>query len=444
MLDRITKKVFLIIFIATLVVPLLLTNFKPNVVSELENRTLTKFPELYDSEGRKNEKYIKDFETWFNDNIGLRKELFAVNSKMQYDLFDNSAIEDVSIGDDGWLYYTRENNAKIASGEYPDFEEEILKEICNRQIVIKNRLSSQGIEYVLFLPPSKISIYPEYLKGNFEIIKTPVDVLADYIEANSDIKVIRLKEALLEEKVQTDKLLYFKTDTHWNAYGSYIAYKQIIKKLSEWNLIDTFPAEVEFLELSSMHDLTTMMVKNDQKYYEEAITNYQILAPAAIEIEEGARYNYIQQYVTDRNIRRGDYYENIDQDLPSFAVFGDSMFMDCLEPLMAENCSSLTCIWDYNITQEMIDGIKPDIVFSEMTERCLSSLRYTSDDFIKIQINVSNENILDITYCDFGRYSKMWFPAWSEADGQDDLMWYEPERSDEWTWHVSIDLNNHK
>lgn len=37
----------------------------------------------------------------------------------------------------------------------------------------------------------------------------------------------------------------------------------------------------------------------------------------------------------------------------------------------------------------------------------------------------------------------MWFPFWSDENGQDDLVWYEAERIDEWTWYAAVDLNAH-
>lgn len=441
MFDRILKSVFSAAFVIMLLVPLLCTNLKPNAVSEIENRSLANFPELYDQEGNKNDNYISEFEVWFNDNIGLREQMFSMNSIIQYDIFNHSSNDKVEIGTDGWLFYTDENNTKIASGEYPNFGEEELRDICNKQIEIQKGLAAQGIEYVLFFPPSKVSVYPEYLRGDFEVRQTPADILADYLEENSDIKVIRIKPALLAEKEQTDDLLYFKTDTHWNAYGAYVAYKEIIEALNKWGIIDTEPVDVDFVRDSSMRDLTAMMLKDNEKYYENSTLNYEIINPTATIIQEGDTYSAIQMYVSGSSAKRGNYYENINKELPSFVVFGDSMFMEWMEPLMAENCSALTCIWDYDITQEMINIVKPDVVFYEMTERELNFMGEFNSYFSN-SVHIEGDR-LDITYCDFGQYKKMWFPVWSDENGQDDIAWYQAERTDEWTWHVSVDLNKH-
>lgn len=442
---NVEKKLFSVIFVVMLVIPLLSTNLKPNMVSKSENRALASFPQLYDSEGNINKNYVNQFENWFNDNVGLRDFFFGTNSKIQYDLFNNSAVSDVVVGRDGWLFYNKSNNMQIASNEYPGLDEGDLQIICNRQVEIKNRLADMGIEYILFLPPSKVSIYPEYLNGNFSITKTPVDIVADYLQAHSDIKVIRLKEALLEEKdMNPEALLYYKTDTHWNAYGAYVAYKEMVKTMQNWGIVATDPAEVNFNEDSWLHDLMGTMVNDNEKYYEESLTStYSILEPKAHQIADGEKYSFIQNYIQSKFIRRADYFVNENLEAPVFLVFGDSMFMDFLVPIMAENSSAIVGIWSYDISEEIINCVKPDVVFSELTERELASLENTSEEFVQSKIFVDDSKLV-VKFCDFGEYENMWFPIWSEENDKDDIVWYTAQRDDEWHWKVEVDLNAHK
>ena len=50
---------------------------------------------------------------------------------------------------------------------------------------MQKRLNEKGIEYVVILPTSKVSIYPEYLRiGKGKVIETPVNLVADYLEKN--------------------------------------------------------------------------------------------------------------------------------------------------------------------------------------------------------------------------------------------------------------------
>ncbi len=195
-----TKKVIAAIFLAMLYLPLVFINHIPNKVSELEKRSLANFPVFSTHEGKLASGIRSSFENWLNDNIGFRDLFVSVYSNIQYNIFGRSPNSMVELGKDGWMYYTQDRNLKIASGEYVLLQKE-LESILKQQQRINDKLKSQGIEYVLVLPPSKVSIYPEYIRsGDYQVRETPVDQLAQYIQTHSDIKVIPLKQALLEAK----------------------------------------------------------------------------------------------------------------------------------------------------------------------------------------------------------------------------------------------------
>ena len=82
-------------FMAMLIVPLMATDLRPGVVSEIENRTLKPFPALFDADGGRNRDLISGFEGWFDDHIGFREEMFTLNARIQYDLFHSSGSERV-------------------------------------------------------------------------------------------------------------------------------------------------------------------------------------------------------------------------------------------------------------------------------------------------------------------------------------------------------------
>lgn len=439
------KKVFILLFAGMLLVPMLLTNFTPNVESKIEKRMLANFPSFQDEAGNKNPNFLRDFENWFNDNVGLRQSLFEANSHVEYDLFNSSAIKKVTVGKEGWLYYTEGSNLEIAAGQYPGLEEKDLEILCKKQCLIRDVLAEQGIDYVLFLPPSKVSIYPEYIRGDFSVRETPVDLVADYLEAHSDLKVVRMKDSLLKEKETSDELLYFKTDTHWNAAGTYVAYKELVKKLNEWGLIDGGPTEVQLIREDTIRDLSKMLVTDYENYLENAYSAYEVLEPTATHVETGEIWQGIQDYVQKYDIYEGHYFVNKKQDQPSALVFADSMFMGWMQELLAENCSAMTGIRDCEIRQELIDLIHPDIVFSEITERSLNILGNYSADLIQTSAKVDKDTeTMTVTFHDYGECPRMAFAVWSEKDDQDDLAWYEAERSDDMSWQITVDLNVHK
>ncbi|MGN0438029.1 MAG: hypothetical protein ACI4F4_05845 [Lachnospiraceae bacterium] len=381
MVNRVIKIVFCAVFFLVMLVPLVTVNTKSDVVSVTENRTLASMPDLRDEDGNWNKSFISQFESWFNDNVGLREQMLGINTTFQYDIFHSSPNNVVKVGKEGWLFYAGENNLKIASGTYPSFDEAVLYQICQEQIQVRDKLAKQGIEYVIVLFPSKVSIYPENLYGDFCVRTTPADELADYLEANSDLKVVRVKDRLLQAKEENDDLLFFKTDTHWNSYGCYEGYKEIIDDLNKWEISDTESVDTGYVEVESVRDLS-MLIANNEKYGEYGKIKNDIINPTGKAIKKGKQYDVIQEYVKMKGIRRGDYYRNKNKELPSFLLFGDSMFMDWMGPLLSQNCSELTAIWDYSISQELINELEPDVVFFEMTERNLNLLPAKQIEFV--------------------------------------------------------------
>ena len=51
---------------------------------------------------------------------------------------------------------------------------------------------------------------------------------------------------------------------------------------------------------------------------------------------------------------------------------------------------------------------------------------------------------LDLTLTGRADLSKVWFPVWSAADGQDDLCWYDAEKQADGTWTCRVPLANHQ
>lgn len=190
---------------------------------------LSPAPSLYNSKGNLDlPAYSKNYSSWLEKNIGYRSQMIDLRSFVAYKLLKFSPSEKVALGKDGWLFYTYDNNIEIAKESYPmsnlDYKDAALS-----LSKIKQSLNSQDIKYLMILPCSKVSIYPEYLAGNYQIVETPTDKLKYAIDKYTDIDCISLKDSLLAAK--TMGTLYYKTDTHWNGIGAWIGYKTIYDSL---------------------------------------------------------------------------------------------------------------------------------------------------------------------------------------------------------------------
>ena len=431
------------VFMLALVLPLLCVNFSPGTVSEAEQRTLNAFPALYKEDGSRNDQFWSQFQNWFNDNVGFREKLYVANKRMQYDLFNSSASERVAVGRDGWLYYAEQHNVDMAAGYFPDLTQKMLEEICAEQQAVADRLAGQGIEYVLLLAPSKTSIYPEYLRGDFQVRATPVDILADYLEEHSDLKVVRMKQALLEEKERTGEQLYYKTDTHWNMRGAYVGYLETIRCMKEWGILDGEAVEVEYEEITVIGDLMRMAAGSDEQYLESAPLQ-KIKHTKTYQMTEGETYEKFAAYAK-RNVATGlyGYFRNEGQGLPRILMSHDSFGNFLLAPL-AEHSAELAVMFERELSQELIDIVKPEVVIVEVTERLIPELWHSTQRLSQTPATIKvEEDWVDIYYQDGGLYEAMWVPAWSEENWTDDAKWYQASRIDEQTWHAKVDLANH-
>lgn len=358
---RFTKNtVVVLIFALALALPIFHTRLASGDFSEEEKRYLAPMPELVSAEGGINTSAGTQFKTWLEDHIGYRDFFVELSGKIKLDMFHQSPSTQVHVGKDGWYYYTLDENLEIAAGKYT-LTDEMLDDILFEHLAVRDKLKEQGIDYVIVLPTSKASIYPEYMRyGSGEVRRTPVDIVTDHLEQNSDLKVIRLKDALLDAKSQGQ--VYFKTDTHWTQFGAYIGYRRIIEKLNEWGLCDGGPVEVGLTAGEFVGEFGAMMGSRDLLGPEET-ENTEIIDPKAVNDAGSERYQQLFAAVESEDIHMSPYhYDNPSSDGPAVMIYGDSMFGGWNETeLLAENFSELTYVWDNNIRQSLLSLMQPDM-----------------------------------------------------------------------------------
>lgn len=182
------------------------------------------------------EKYPGAFEKYFDDHFGFRRSLIRWNSFAKVKWFGISPLASVVLGRDSWMFYRSD-----AVGDGISFDDykgirplspEGLERIRRNIERDRRKMAALGIVYILAIAPNKQTIYEEYLPKNIRRVHplTRFDQLMDYLHAHSSIEIIDLRKALKEAKHLHP--VYYKTDTHWNDYGAYVAYLQIMKHLS--------------------------------------------------------------------------------------------------------------------------------------------------------------------------------------------------------------------
>ncbi len=95
-------------------------------------------------------------------------------------------------------------------------------------------LKSLGKRLYIVIVPNKNSIYSNYMPesypmGSYRRIDQVVDALS-----SAGVNVIDTRESLLAAKAAyPQRALYYKTDTHWNNHGGFIAYQQIMNVIKK-------------------------------------------------------------------------------------------------------------------------------------------------------------------------------------------------------------------
>ena len=185
--------------------------------------------------------YFAGLEAYFCDHFGFRRRLIKWQNKIRNSVFHDQNSRRVLIGSDGWLYITDNQMIEHYRGT-AKFSQTELKNWKTLLEFHRDRLAKQGIKFMFVVAPDKHSIYPENVPDWLRPLhgESKLDQFITYMRENSTVSVLDLKPALLAAKKTIPT--YKKTDTHWNEFGAFIAYQELIRALSKQLPILEVPA----------------------------------------------------------------------------------------------------------------------------------------------------------------------------------------------------------
>jgi len=229
--------------------------------TSLENRNLAPFPEWRWSNVWQ---FFFKYQVYFDDRFAYRNELVEHVNKTKIKLFNKSAIPDqVTIGKEDWLFLSRKDYIAAASEVYT---EQQLDTIVLNLEVITRYFDNKGIKFYFMMIPLKDRIYPEFLPPlqRVETRNSKLDQIFDRLKNNNVIRSVNCKQELLVGKKV--KETFYKTDTHWNMFGTYIGYRKLMARLNEdFPVLQAYKPE-EFMVDSTIEfdgDLQKMFGFND-------------------------------------------------------------------------------------------------------------------------------------------------------------------------------------
>ncbi len=277
--------------------------------------------------------------------------------------------------DDNWLIYTGEISIQDYQNTIP-LNENQLETIHTNLQTLDDFLQSKGISLVVVIPPNKNTIYPEHMPDEIPVIGeiSRLDQVIDYQNGHNGVEILDLRQSLWNAKKLQQ--VYYSTDTHWNLYGAYIAYEEIINALHEqFPNLNPYPlANFEFLfQGNSGGDLeTTANINIAEKQYQLKFSNLD-----HVNIEE-----VIYAYNADKTSKPPvTTFINNDETLPDVFIYHDS-FSDNLKYYLPLNFHKTTFLYHlYNDLEfAQIESEDPDVLILEFTERYLAFLLYKLPD----------------------------------------------------------------
>ena len=361
---KIENIIYLILVFLILIFPIKKIDNKEIDINE--NRTLAKKSQLF-LENKINLNFGKEAEDWLSDHFYRRAFIIKENNKL--DKIIKGRIENnlAFLGKDDWIFYKGDNSI-LNYQNINLFSNEELNQIKNTLISRKKYFDKKKTKYYTIVIPDKNKIYgdryyPTYIKKINSIGRKQLQLYLKNL--NNNVSIIYPYENLLRESRKN--LIYWKNDTHWNSYGAYIGYLELMKEIKK-DFPDIQEVKEKDLILSKdshlKGDLSTFLFdvdkKMEKKYSNILYNNFSL---------KKRSFNYIKNdgkngIITESNKKY------------KVLVFRDS-FTISMVPYISQTFGKVNYVWSHNLNEyeDLINEYQPDIVIYESVERYIEELK---------------------------------------------------------------------
>jgi len=325
-----------------------------------ENRTMAPWPGRFDPQG---------IEAWFDDHFAMRGIMTNAYNRMNAKA-GAEVLNGVAIGLDDWLYYMYDNSDADIKRE-SHYSQEELDNICAAQQRTKEHLESKGIAYFLMVCPDKHTVYPEFLPEGLSGYEgeSRFDGMARAINENTGVTLVDTRQAVIDAK--GEGRLFFKTDTHWNAYGAYIGYSELMDAVAvdfpNVRKVSMDEVEVDVTDPWTGGDMSGFIGQSETMT--DVLYNFRVTDAGA----ELMNTPYPQTSTDpERPVLR--YTNPSHPELPSAVIFRDSFVArdsgcTLMLPLLAESFSRVSVVWSTAVLNHIVEYEEPDMVIMEYVER---------------------------------------------------------------------------
>ena len=334
-----------------------------------DNRALAKKPDVA---SLKMAQIPVQFEAYMNDHFGFRNTIIRRYNKILKRYFGRKP-DTVTLGQNNWLFLSE------TVTDYLGYRETSKEELERWRLVLEGRyawLAERGICYLFVLSPDKKTIYSEFLPERVSPAKgeTRGEKFLGYMQENSDVPILDLRGALFEAK--RHRQVYLSTDTHWNRYGHFVGYQQLILSLKRClpELTDPMPFDPQSFDIVPVVGDLIALGGLEADAYPEVDQRFKVGSKYAFEkteIQDDWVYELLSRY-KDGGERIVQHTYNLENKLR--AVFFHDSYMKAMPELLARHFGQIESlrVWaEYDILKNVAERYHPDVVIDEVQERLL-------------------------------------------------------------------------
>lgn len=284
------------------------------------------------------------------------------------------------VGYDNFIFCADSFSDYDGTSLYPDVR---LQGIESSLIKKKEYIEGLGKKLYILIVPNKNTIYSEYMPEDFTMGEyRRFDQVVELIE-KVGITVIDGRESLLAAKDKNpERLLYYKTDTHWNNHGGFEVYTQLMKEIKK-----DFPNAVLHTRQDYQINYCETYMKDQALYLGYYDATHEIGPVYTLKSGESAtltdftekepwgQFQYCYQWnngFSDR-LYNFQWTNSYNTDAPSMYMIRDS-YSIALTGFLKDSFYKSTYDWTFNLSRSAVEKSDADVVIIEVCEKNITDL----------------------------------------------------------------------
>lgn len=296
-------------------------------------------------------------DAYVSDRFGLRHYLLEAANRLNFALpLPGGANRVVLLGKDDWLFWRNDIEQHSGLRLLGQWEVEAW---LNNLTRLHDWLATQGIRFVFVVAPDKSEIYPEHLPDGVPAAPfTALDQLAAALKTQTKFDFVDLRPLLKTAKARDQ--IYYRTDSHWNTLGAYLALAEVLK--------GRLPAGVSLPAFSDY--------RRDPKPFAGDLVQLLGLS-CCISEPSGELIRSFPDPVKDSGFKMKDgqesrWVDTTHKELPAIFVYGDSFSDAWLAPLADVASRVAYRRNDHPLHASDIEAEKPALFIYEVVQRRVS------------------------------------------------------------------------